>query len=92
LRGPSTVTNALALIPDSYANPIRYIDNTRLRISVIALYFIDARARLLEAESLISGDEYLFIRDAYLQRRQFLIDDGKVESDPFFDEEFEIDD
>jgi phospholipid-binding lipoprotein MlaA len=90
LRGPSTVTTAVSLIPDSYANPIRYINHVRTRNTVIAVYFIDQRARLLEAETLVSGDEYLFIRDAYLQRRQFLIDDGKVEEDPFLDDEFEI--
>lgn len=90
--GPSTVTTAVGRIPDSYANPIRYIENERTRYGIYALFFIDTRARLLEAETLISGDEYLFIRDAYLQRRQFLVDDGKVEVDPFYDEEFEIDD
>jgi phospholipid-binding lipoprotein MlaA len=30
---------------------------------------VDSRAALLDAEDLISGDRYLFIRDAYLQRR-----------------------
>ena len=43
---------------------------------------------LLSSERLISGDEYLFIRDAYLQRRSYLINDGHVEEDPFLDEDF----
>ena len=33
----------------------------------------------MDAEKLITGDRYLFIRDAYLQRREFLIKDGEVE-------------
>jgi phospholipid-binding lipoprotein MlaA len=40
---------------------------------------------LLSAEVLVSGDEYLFIRDAFLQRRDFLINDGVFEDDPFMD-------
>jgi phospholipid-binding lipoprotein MlaA len=89
--GPSTATMAAGRVADSYANPIRYIDDVPTRNAVLALYIINQRAQLLEAESLVSGDEYLFIRDAYLQRRQFLIDDGKVEEDPFLDEEFDFD-
>ena len=39
------------------------------------------RAELLEAEKLIRGDKYSFIRDVYLQRRDYLINDGQVEDD-----------
>ena len=92
LLGPSTVTTAGGRFVDSFANPIRYIEDDTTQYAVLALYIIDTRARLLEAETLVSGDEYLFIRDAYLQRRQFLIDDGQVEEDPFLDEEFDFDD
>ena len=48
------------------------------------------RAGLLNVEGLISGDEYVFLREAYLQRREFLVKDGEVE-DPFddFDANFE---
>ena len=43
-----------------------------------AFKFTDMRADLLEAEALISGDRYSFIRDAYLQNREYLILDGEV--------------
>ena len=36
------------------------------------------------------GDRYTFVRDAYLQRRQFLVNDGVVE-DTFGDEDYEED-
>jgi phospholipid-binding lipoprotein MlaA len=36
---------------------------------------------------LITGDRYLFIRDAFNQRREFLIKDGVVE-DAFLDDDF----
>ena len=35
-------------------------------------------------EGLISGDDYVFIREVYLQRRESLVNDGQVE-DPFSD-------
>ncbi|MGD8817154.1 MAG: VacJ family lipoprotein [Acidobacteriota bacterium] len=89
LRGPSTVTDAVGLVVDAFFNPILYIKRDRTRYGVLALSFIEQRARLLDAESLISGDKYIFIRDAYLQRREFLIKDGQVESDPFVDEDFD---
>ena len=49
------------------------------------IYFLDLRKRLLTSEVLISGDDYLFVRDAFLQRRDFLIRDGVFEDDPFMD-------
>ena len=85
LRGPSTVTAATGMIFDAFTNPIRLINDRTVRYSVYALYFIDLRQRLLSAEALVSGDEYLFIRDAYLQSRTFAINDGVIEDDPFMD-------
>ncbi len=48
---------------------------------------IDESTQLLDARDLIKGDKYLFVRDAYVQRREFLINDGAIaEADPFLDE------
>ncbi|MBZ2167906.1 VacJ family lipoprotein [Marinobacter sp. F4216] len=44
---------------------------------------VDRRADLIPAESFISGDSYTFVRNAFLQRREFLINDGVVVEDPF---------
>jgi len=90
VRGPSTVTYAVGMIGDAFTNPIQFVENVALRNSLYGLYFVDLRKRLLSAEELISGDEYLFIRDAYLQRREYLVNDGAFEEDPFEDfEDFE---
>ncbi len=85
IRGPSTVTHAGGMFVDALTNPIRYIRNVRVRNVTYGLYFLDLRKRLLTAEVLISGDDYLFVRDAFLQRRDFLIRDGEFEDDPFMD-------
>jgi phospholipid-binding lipoprotein MlaA len=90
IRGPSTVTHAGGMFVDGLTNPIRFIKNVRARNITYGLYFLDLRKRLLSAEVLVSGDQYLFIRDAFLQRRDFLINDGVIEDDPFMDfEDFE---
>jgi len=43
-------------------------------------YFIDERASLLPLDETLKNvyDPYAFIRDAYLQRRAYLISDGKI--------------
>ena len=45
---------------------------------------LEYRADLLGADDLITGDRYVFIRDAYLQNREALVNDGVVE-DTFSD-------
>ncbi|MEM7219191.1 MAG: VacJ family lipoprotein [Pseudomonadota bacterium] len=84
--GGSTATAGFGNIVSGFVSPIRLLQNNDQRISAIALTVVDARARLLQVETLVSGDRYLFIRDAYLQRREFLVNDGKMEADPFLDE------
>lgn len=87
LLGPATMRDGAGqLIHGNLTYLPIYIDNVPLRNSLIALDFIDTRAQLLDAEEMIGGgDRYLFIRDAYLQRRVFLISDGKDDADPFLD-------
>ena len=83
--GPTTLTDGIGSIADSYTYLPRYIEDVPTRNSVLALGVIDTRAGFLSLEQLISGDKYLFARDAYLQQREFLITDGEQESDPFLD-------
>ena len=85
IRGPATVTHAGGMLVSGFTNPIRLIRDTSARNILWGFSFLDQRKRLLSAEVLISGDEYLFIRDAYLQRRDYLIHDGVLEEDPFLD-------
>jgi len=88
LLGPSTVRDAFGRIPDVYLNPQRYIDHVPTRNSVHGVDIVDTRAALLDAEKLIQGDRYSFIRDVYLQRRDFLVQDGVMEDD-FTSDDFE---
>lgn len=52
-----------------------------------ALQIVDKRAGLIPAEAFMSGDDYTFVRNAYLQRRAYLINDGRTVDDPFASDE-----
>lgn len=81
LLGPSTVRDAFAKVPDSMLAAPAFIDHVPTRNVVIGVQALDLRARLLSAERLVSGDKYVFIRNAYLQNREFKVRDGQVEDD-----------
>ncbi|MHC5352323.1 MlaA family lipoprotein [Metapseudomonas furukawaii] len=79
--GPSTVRDAGGKIPDAFLEPYPYIGHVPTRNVTRAVDVVDTRASLLSAEKLISGDKYIFIRNAYLQNREFKVKDGEVEDD-----------
>jgi phospholipid-binding lipoprotein MlaA len=81
LLGPSTLRDAPSKLVDSYTGPYPYINDVPVRNSVFGLNIVDTRASLLSAEKLINGDKYIFIRNAYLQNREFKVKDGHVEDD-----------
>lgn len=81
--GPSTVRDAFGLPVNSVMNPVRYVDHVPTRNTLYGTDLIDTRSALLDAEVLLSGDKYIFTRDAYLQRRNYLITDGAVVEDQF---------
>ncbi len=89
ILGPSTVRGAVGRGVDFLMDPVN-VDDSDLRLGLYALELIDLRAELLEADALVSGDRYSFIRDAYLQNREYLINDGNV-IDNFGDDDFEDD-
>jgi phospholipid-binding lipoprotein MlaA len=89
--GPSTIRDSFGRVVDIYyTDPVDYVNDVGVRNTMYATRFVDARARLLPTEKLIEGaalDRYLFIRDAYLQRRRNLVYDGNPPRTPDEDEE-----
>ncbi|MGB0467179.1 MAG: MlaA family lipoprotein [Pontibacterium sp.] len=80
--GASTLRDTAGFIVDGTIAPVRlsdFSDEDTTRYTLSALSILDTRARLLDAETLISGDRYSFIRDAYLQRREYSVKDGLIE-------------
>lgn len=90
LMGSYNLRDGLGAVVDVQTSLLSEIDHVPTRNQLWALQAIDKRAGLFAAEKLISGDKYAFIRDAYLQRRQYLVKDGKVE-DNFGEEDYEDD-
>lgn len=87
--GPSTVRDTAALPVDMYTDPVMHVEGDDARIALVATRVVDQRASLLGAERVIaeatSDDNYLYIRDAFLQRRENLVYDGNPPLDDDFD-------
>ncbi len=73
-------------------SPYVYIHNDAAAFSLVSLRYVDLRAQLLDSERLMDEafDQYTFIRDAYLQHRNYLITGVEQETDDtYLDEEGE---
>jgi len=86
LWGPSNLRDGVGSIVDSFMYPLAYLEDHTSRNALTGLLAADKRAALFSTEELITGDAYLFIRDAYNQRREHLIKNGEVD-DAFLDGE-----
>jgi phospholipid-binding lipoprotein MlaA len=79
--GPTTVRDGTGWIARLYWGPTGYIPDVAVRNSLYALGAIDLRYQAQDAVSFVDQaalDHYAFIRRAYLQRRLYLLYDGKV--------------
>ena len=80
LIGPTTFRDGTGLIIRAYSGPVGYIPDVPVRNSLYGIGVVDLRAQALEAEGLVDRaalDRYTFIRRAYLQRREYLVHDGR---------------
>src|SRR5229473_8290926 len=88
ILGPSDLRDAPSKVVDSYTNPRQYVKNTWVKYGLWLPSLVDTRARLLPLDETLKHvyDPYAFVRDAYLQRRAYLVSDGKVsEEEPLVD-------
>ncbi|MFN3985451.1 MAG: VacJ family lipoprotein [Rhodocyclaceae bacterium] len=76
LLGPRTVRDAVGLVGDLPLSPVSHIDDSTVAIGFQALELVDMRMRLLPTDQLRRDalDDYLFVRDAWFQRRKHLIE------------------
>jgi phospholipid-binding lipoprotein MlaA len=90
LLGPSTVRDTLATPVDLSGDLWSYVYPVRVRNPGYVVRVVDQRAGLLDASTLIEEaalDRYVFVRDAYLQRRESKIRDGESPRTSYEDEE-----
>lgn len=86
--GPSTLRDAVGTAVDSQFDPVVQHTPVPERNSAIAVHSVDTRSRLLDAEEILDEaaiDRYVFLRDAYLQRRRGLVYDGNPPREKFED-------
>ncbi|MFL2780209.1 MAG: FimV/HubP family polar landmark protein [Gammaproteobacteria bacterium] len=83
--GPSNFRDSFSIIPDLYLYPNVPRDDSA-RIGTGALNLLDLRSDLLGVTEISGSDQYTFYRDAYIQRRNYQINDGELEEDVMFDE------
>jgi len=79
LFGPTTVRDGTGLVVRIALGPVGTIPDVALRNSLYGLGAVDLRAQVIGAGELVDTaalDRYLFIRNAYLQRRRYLLYDG----------------
>ena len=78
--GPTTVRDGSGWIIRAFTTPIGYIPDVSARNIIWGIGLVDLRASALQTENLVNQaalDPYTFIRRAYLQRREYLVHDGK---------------
>jgi phospholipid-binding lipoprotein MlaA len=88
--GPYTLRDGFAAI-DGFGNALYWIDERSVRDKLIILYFIDIRMRFLDVDKTLEEalDPYVFLRESYLQRRNYLIYDGNPPLEEFPEDEWE---
>ncbi len=82
--GASSVRDTFGFVIDSFANPVYYLEDDKVRVSTYGVERVDWRMGLMQAEALVTGDSYLFVREAQFQNREYQVRDGEID-DPFGD-------
>lgn len=80
LLGPSSFRDGAGRIADRFADPVHFVDDWRWQWGLDGLRLLERRARLLPATEALKDvhDPYAFIRNAYFQQREYVIQDGNV--------------
>ena len=91
--GPSTLRDTLSRPVSSFSSVTFHMTDTDVNITLKVIDAIETREKLLDIESLLSGDKYSFVKDAYIQSLNYEVADGINVQDDFIDdmEDFLID-
>ena len=85
LLGPSNLRDGPSKVVDHFTYPPTWIDmKTGERVALFGMNLVNTRSGLIDLEEKtgdLGRDRYVFIRDAYLDNRKFLINDGAIEAD-----------
>lgn len=79
ILGPSTLRDAPGLIVDVFTEPYIYLDSQSAQLALYGTRLVDRRVHLLDFDKTMADqvDPYAFVRDSYLQKRDYEIEDRK---------------
>jgi phospholipid-binding lipoprotein MlaA len=84
--GPSNVRDSFGTVADLESDYLfSFVKDIGLRNSITGLRVVNARNTYYEAGDLLDGaaiDKYSFVRDAYIQRRAYQINEGRDDEEP----------
>jgi phospholipid-binding lipoprotein MlaA len=84
--GPSNVRDSFGTVADLESDYLfRLLPDVALRNSITGLRVVNTRNTYYEAGDLLDGaaiDKYSFMRDAYIQRRAYQINEGRDDEEP----------
>ena len=88
--GPKTLRSLAGDLTDGLFNPLLHINDTNLKIKTNLINILQDRSDLstLEEELDNSFDPYQYIKDSYMQNREYKINNGNIIED---DEEVDFD-
>ena len=84
--GPSTLRDTFSKPVSSFLSVTFHMTETDVNITLKSIDAIETRERLLDVESLLSGDKYAFVKDAYIQSIKYEVKDGIDVQDDFVDD------
>ena len=87
--GPSTTRDAFTFVGDTALAPTLSLDENTARVGLISLDLINTYSAFTGIADIESKDQYAFLRDAYLERRKYEVNDGLLIEELSQDEDFE---
>ena len=84
--GPHTLRDLFGRPVSSFLSVTFHMTESDVNFGLNMIDALETRERLLEVESLLSGDKYYFVRDSYIQYLDYEIKDGVNVQDDFTDE------
>tara|TARA_B100001996_G_scaffold34670_1_gene25926 strand:+ start:97 stop:795 length:699 start_codon:yes stop_codon:yes gene_type:complete len=84
--GPSTLRDTFSRPVSSFLSVTFHMTDADVNIALKSIDALETRERLLDVESLLSGDKYSFVKDAYIQSINYEVKDGIDVQDDFIDD------
>jgi phospholipid-binding lipoprotein MlaA len=92
LRSLASIPINWKIYPQNENAVFSFYQDETLYYSLYGLNILNSTVPLIKSEGAIVGDRYDFVRDSYLQHRNFLENDGQTNHDSMDDDEDDEDD